>query len=94
MIALSNLIYVYGGISGSGEGTEAHHPVLAQEVIERYTPKIDKWEPIKIAAAPRIAAFSWTRLTNDAEIAILGGTNGEIATEEFMIIDFNAETVN
>lgn len=98
MVALSNFVYVYGGISGAGEGNQAHHPVLAQEVIERYTPKIDKWEPIKIAAIPRLAAFSWTRLNtrpghaDEAKIAILGGTNGDIATEEFMLIDFTAET--
>ena len=98
MIALNNFVYVYGGISGAGVGDEAHYPMLAIETIERYTPKIDKWEPIRIATAPRLAAFAWTRLGEgkngeEAQIAILGGTNGEIATEEFMIIDFNKETV-
>ena len=97
LVALNNFVYVFGGISGALDGENAHHPCLALEVIERYTPKINKWEPIKIADAPRLAAFSWTRLGegkgDEAKIAILGGTNGEIATEEFMIIDFNAETV-
>ena len=60
--------------------------------------KADKWEVMKIATAPRLAAFSWTRLNtkpghaDEAKIVILGGTNGDIATEEFMMIDFNAET--
>ena len=82
-------MYAYGGISGSGDGSNAHHPVLATEVIERYTIKADKWDVIKIASAPRIAAFSWTRLNtkpghaDEAKIVILGGTNGDIATEEF-----------
>ena len=93
MIALNNMVYVYGGISGAGDATEAHHPVLAEIVIERYTPKIDSWEPIVVNDAPKLAAFSWCRLGNEAKIAILGGTNGEIATEEFMLVDFNEETV-
>lgn len=89
LVALSNFVYAYGGISGSGDASNAHHPVLATEVIERYTIKADKWEAIKIASAPRIAAFSWTRLNtkpghaDEAKIVILGGTNGDIATEEF-----------
>ena len=29
LVALSNFVYVYGGISGAGDGSEAHHPVLA-----------------------------------------------------------------
>merc|ERR1712083_227332 len=86
MVPLSNYVYVYGGISGAGEGQTAHHPQLALEVIERYTPKIDKWEPLKINAAPSLAAFAWTRLNttpghaDEAKIAVLGGTNGDIAT--------------
>ena len=98
MVPLSNFVYVYGGISGAGEGSQSHHPNLATEVIERYTIKADKWEVMQIAAAPRLAAFSWSRLNtkpghaDEAKIVVLGGTNGDIATEEFMIIDFNAET--
>ena len=98
LVPLSNFVYVYGGISGAGEGEKAHHPTLAAEVIERYTPKADTWEIIKIATAPRLAAFSWTRLStrpgheDEAKIAILGGTDGDIATEDFMIVDFSAET--
>jgi len=30
MIAVSNSVYVFGGISGSGEGEQAHFPVLAE----------------------------------------------------------------
>ena len=29
MIGLRNFIYVYGGISGAGQGEESHHPQLA-----------------------------------------------------------------
>ena len=81
MIGLSNFVYVYGGISGCGQGEDSHHPVLAETMIERYQPKADVWEPIVIATAPSLAAFAWTRLgtkPDDSKIVVFGGSNGEI----------------
>lgn len=40
-----------------------------------------------------MAAFSWCRIGDTAQIAVLGGCNGDILTEDFFIIDFDAETV-
>ena len=93
MIALQNFVYVYGGISGAGEGETAHHPVLADPIIERYTPQNDKWDTISISMAPSLAAFAWTQIEDEAKIVILGGTNGDIMTEDFYIIDFKLENV-
>ena len=81
MVGLTNFVYVFGGISGCGEGAEAHHPVLAQQIIERYQPKADVWDPINIATAPSLAAFAWTRLGSkpeDSKIVVFGGSNGDI----------------
>ena len=96
MVALSNFVYVYGGISGCGEGEESHHPMLAETTIERYQPKADVWEPITIAAAPRLAAFSWARLGSkptDSKMVIFGGSDGNITLQDFHIVDFNDSTV-
>ena len=43
--------------------------------------------------APKLAAFSWTQIGDEAKIILLGGTNGDIMTEEFVIVDFKMETV-
>ena len=42
--------------------------------------------------APRLAAFSWAQIGDEAKIVLLGGTNGDIMTEELVIIDFKMET--
>ena len=55
--------------------------MLAESMIERYTPKADVWEPIVISTAPSLAAFAWTRLgtkPDDSKIVVFGGSNGEI----------------
>lgn len=44
MIAMSNFVYVYGGISGAGTGSESHHPVMSNPVVERYMIDCDKWD--------------------------------------------------
>jgi hypothetical protein len=51
---------------------------------------MDKWETMSIEGAPRLAAFSWT-LISDSSIAILGGTNGSIMSEELTIIDLKSK---
>lgn len=94
ILALKNIIYVYGGISGadSQPGREKY-PTLANPPIERYTIASNSWESFTISMVTPLAAFSWCRVGETAQIAILGGTNGEILTEDFFIIDFEAETV-
>lgn len=93
MIALKHFIYVYGGISGSGTADKSHHPVLAEATIECYTIASDSWETIKVAMAPRLAAFSWCQMGDTAQIAIVGGTNGSIMSDETHIVDLEAGQV-
>ena len=93
MIGLNNYVYVYGGISGSGEGEQAHHPVLASVNVERFTVAGDSWATETINMAPKLAAFSWCQMGDSSSIAIVGGTNGDIMTDETFVIDFTAGTV-
>ena len=37
LLALKDFVYVYGGISGKGSGTNSHRPNLVTNIIERYT---------------------------------------------------------
>jgi hypothetical protein len=60
MIAMSNFVYVYGGIMCAGEGEMAHWPIMADPLIERYAPQTDKWDTITITQAPSLGAFSWS----------------------------------
>lgn len=87
MIALRNYIYVYGGISGSGEGAQRHYPKLAEATVERYTMASDTWETVSVNSAPKVAAFSWCQMGDTAQIAIVGGTNGGIMSDETCVID-------
>ena len=93
MIGLNNYIYAYGGISGCGQGAEAHHPVLASVNVECYTVPSDSWSTVTINMAPRLAAFSWCQMGDSSSIAVVGGTNGDIMSDETCIIDFQASTV-
>lgn len=94
MIALRNYIYVYGGISGSGTGSQSHHPILSEVVIERYLIAGDSWETVQVNMAPKLAAFSWCRMGGDsAQIAVVGGTNGDIMSDETCVIDLQEGTV-
>lgn len=43
--------------------------------------------------APSLAAFSWCQLGDTAQIAIVGGTDGDIMSDETYIIDLQAGTV-
>lgn len=46
---VDNLVYVFGGVSGTGDGPDkAHIPQLVSNLCERYDPKLDKWETIQI----------------------------------------------
>lgn len=87
MIALRNYIYVYGGVSGAGEGAQCHNPKLAEIIVERYTIASDSWETVTVNTAPKIAAFSWCQMGDSAQIAIVGGTNGGIMSDETCVID-------
>ena len=83
-----NIVYVFGGISGRGEGKESHFPTMAK-TIEGYDPTNDAWMPFEIEGAPNYGAFGYTPLPpNDGRIMILGGSDGEIVQEESWIIDF------
>ena len=93
MIALNNFVYVYGGIQGAGEGDQSHYPMLATEVVEKYTVASDSWENLTIATAPRLAAFSWCQMGDTAQIVVVGGTNGDIMTDEMYVIDLQGGTV-
>ena len=93
MIGLRNFIYVYGGISGSGQGQQAHFPELAQITVEQYTIASDVWSTIAISTAPKLAAFSWCQMGDTAQLAIVGGTNGDIQSDEMYIMDLQAGTV-
>ena len=93
MIALRNYIYVFGGISGAGEGDKAHHPKLAEAIVEKYTIASDSWETITINMAPRLAAFSWCQMGDSAQIAVVGGTNGDIMSDEMVIVNLEDATV-
>lgn len=92
-IVMDNLVYVFGGISGTGEGVNSHRPLMCSNPAERYDPKADKWEVLEIPNAPQLAAFSWTRLgDNSSKIIILGGTDGDLCQETQWTIDFKAKT--
>ena len=93
MIGLNNYIYAYGGISGPGEGERAHYPVLATVNIECYTVAADSWATVTINLAPKLAAFSWCQMGDTPSIAIVGGTNGDIMSDETCVIDLQAGTV-
>ena len=62
MIALKNYIYVYGGISGAGDGGRAHEPNISSIAIERYLIAGDSWDSVHVSAVPKLAAFSWCQM--------------------------------
>jgi len=86
-IAIGGAAYVFGGISGS----DGHRPVLAKDVIERYISRDNKWEVFDIPQAPQLAAFSWT-FHDDGSIFVLGGTDGNLLSQDLHLIDFKAAT--
>jgi len=93
MISLNNFIYVYGGVKGAGTGEQCHHPTLVTELVEKYTVASNSWETLTIAMAPRLAAFSWCQMGDTAQIAVVGGTTGEIMSDETFVIDLQFGTV-
>jgi len=52
LTVLDNMVYVFGGISGTGSGKESHWPQLVQSITEKYNPNLNKWENIEINNAP------------------------------------------
>jgi len=93
MIAMKNFIYVYGGISGAGTGESLHVPTLSAVVIERYVIAGNNWETVQVNSVPKFAAFSWCQMGDSSEIAIVGGTNGDIMSDETNVIDLATGTV-
>lgn len=93
LIALKNMIYAYGGISGSDSGAKSHYPTLADPIVERYVVASDSWEAIAVNRAPRLAAFSWCQLGDTAEIAIVGGTDGNIMSDESFTVNLESGTL-
>ena len=61
-------------------GERAHFPVMANPLIERYTPSLDTWVKIEIDNTPNLAAFAWAQIEEDPKIIVLGGSNGDIMT--------------
>lgn len=97
LTTIDNMVYVFGGISGRGEGKDAHRPAITTTQCEKYDPKIDKWEAYEIKGAPHLAAFGWTTVPpfdkhgDSGRILILGGTDGDLIQEEQYLIDFKAQ---
>lgn len=60
-------------------------------MTERYDPVKNTWETIQVANAPQLAAFSWTKLS-DEKLMILGGTDGDLLQEDVYTIDFKSKT--
>lgn len=86
MVSFKDCVYVVGGIEGK-DASEKHRPVLSHHTCERYTTLSNKWESVTIANLPPLAAFSFT-VKSDHEIVILGGTNGQLMTDELITVDF------
>ena len=93
LIGLRNYIYAYGGISGAKTGDQAHHPVLSEVLIERYLIAGNSWEQVAVNTAPKLAAFSWCQMGDTTQIAVVGGTNGDIMSDETCVIDVQDGTV-
>ena len=72
---MDNMVYVFGGISGTDVKARTHYPVLAALNCERYDPKQDKWQEFEIKHAPCLGAFAWTEC-DSGQIFISGGTDG------------------
>jgi hypothetical protein len=47
---------------------------------------------VTIEGLPKLAAFAWTQLGETSQIAILGGTNGSIMSDELLIVDLKTLT--
>lgn len=89
---VDNMVYVFGGISDRGPSQEeAHVPQLVSDLCERYDPKLDKWETIKIENAFPLGAFGWTVLDSPEKIMIVGGTDGDMLQENTWMIDFKTQ---
>jgi len=82
-MVLDNLVYVFGGISGTvDEKKNKHVPKIAELNCERYNPKSDLWESFEIPNIPSLGAFAWTRLGEDSsKMIILGGSDGDLVQE-------------
>jgi len=80
-------VFVYGGLSGNGEGDNRHVPVIAPGVIERFDPEINTWKILDIKG-PQLACFGAVPSTSYGEsFLILGGTNGEEMSDEIWEIN-------
>jgi len=93
-MVLDNLVYVFGGISGTvDEKKNKHVPKIAELNCERYNPKSDVWESFEIPNIPSLGAFAWTRLGEDSsKMMILGGSDGDLIQEGQWTIDFAEKT--
>lgn len=94
VLAMTQFIYVYGGIKGQRGAGEKHKPQLVEHTVERYTIASDSWDIYEIPQAPKLAAFAWCRLTGEDKnsIVILGGSDGYLLTSDMWVIDFDAGT--
>lgn len=89
---VDNLVYVFGGVGGIGNTPESVHiPQLVSNMCERYDPKLDKWETIKIENSFPLGAFGWTVLDSPEKIMIVGGTDGDMLQENCWIVDFKTQ---
>ena len=93
-VVLDNLVYVFGGISGSIDDKSGKNaPKMATINAERYDPVKDIWDQYEIENIPSLGAFAWTQLGSDSnEVVILGGTDGDLIQESMWVIDFKNKT--
>jgi len=48
VLAMTQFIYVYGGIKGQGGASEKHKPQLVEHTVERYTIASNSWDIFEI----------------------------------------------
>ena len=88
---VSNQVYVFGGLAGPSSGKTPWRPTLSTTVCERYSPSTEKWSDIIIQNLPNLAATSWTS-TDDGRIFILGGSDGNLLTNELFEVTITKDS--
>ena len=88
---LNNLVYVFGGFSGSSKVGDPWRPTMGT-TLERLNPSSsDTWLEISIQNIPQLASFSWAS-TDDGRLFILGGSDGNLLNGDVFEINFTNQT--
>ena len=88
---LNNVVYVFGGFSGSSKVGDPWRPTMAT-TLERLNPSSsDTWLEISIQNIPQLASFSWAS-TDDGRLFILGGSDGNLLNGDVFEINFTNQT--